>query len=729
MKGIRTSKWLLGILYILAFILLREWLLPVMELSDTNHLSLFLLFILLSFVFSLTKVSWWISAPIKILYVFGAIHYIYLEKVLLSKDSVQVLITNISTNIPILINGNWESITDPFRTVLFFVLLWMTTYLIRYWIEVRKNIFLFYALTVLYIAFIDTFSMYSADGVIFRIMITGLLLLGLLYISKLAERHNTAISAGTFAVIAVPLLFVVVGSGVFANLLPISGPVWADPVPFLKAAVDSSGESRSGSGSGIAKSGYGLDDSVLGGDFTKDNSLVFEAEVERKQYWKIETKNTYTSKGWEQRSTNETQDVFSPGMEMTQSNQSNEDEVSVAELEMSEKYPFLIYPYGMTMVSASDDVLFVRLNATGQYRTKIGESESSLDSYGMQFVEHDFSLKELRDTRMDSIVPSEFPEFLQLPEELPERVKSLAETITEENDSVYDKAKSIERYFSKNGFVYNQSDIATPTKDEDYVDQFLFDTKRGYCDNFSTSMVVMLRSIGIPARWVKGFAPGETGRNADGDRVYQITNNEAHSWVEAYMPGIGWMPFEPTIGFGGPATIDYDIELDLSDPEIPEKKEQEKPEKQEKEKTKDSKEDFSVVDMFGGVGKWFKSNALVLLIVAAVVLFISWKLYAARRKWLPKLLVPAYRSGKQDWDNYSKRYMSLLKQLDRFGMKRKNNETLTTYADKVDAYFGGNLMKQLTNAYEEGLYGDDTMDHDWLHLKEMWEDLINRTSG
>ena len=97
---------------------------------------------------------------------------------------------------------------------------------------------------------------------------------------------------------------------------------------------------------------------------------------------------------------------------------------------------------------------------------------------------------------------------------------------------------------------------------EDYVDQFLFDTKRGYCDNFSTSMVVMLRSIDIPARWVKGFAPGEYRLNDEGERVYQITNNEAHSWVEAYIPGIGWMPFEPTIGFSNLTDIDYDIELD-----------------------------------------------------------------------------------------------------------------------------------------------------------------------
>ena len=75
------------------------------------------------------------------------------------------------------------------------------------------------------------------------------------------------------------------------------------------------------------------------------------------------------------------------------------------------------------------------------------------------------------------------------------------------------------------------------------MDQFLFETKIGYCDNFSTSMVVMLRSLGIPARWVKGFAPGEIVQREDSIPVYEVTNNNAHSWVEAYFPNVGWMHF------------------------------------------------------------------------------------------------------------------------------------------------------------------------------------------
>ena len=178
--------------------------------------------------------------------------------------------------------------------------------------------------------------------------------------------------------------------------------------------------------------------------------------------------------------------------------------------------------------------------------------EGSLDSYEIEFVEYDYSLKALRETEMDSLQVQEsaFSEYLQLPDELPNRVGELAESITASSENVYDKTKAIERYFGRNGFVYDQKNVAVPGAKDDYVDQFLFDTKRGYCDNYSTSMVVMLRTIGIPARWVKGFAPGEVVKNKDGDSVYRVTNKEAHSWVEAYMPGIGWMPLNQQLGLG-----------------------------------------------------------------------------------------------------------------------------------------------------------------------------------
>ena len=722
MNNKKIDKWLLALLYLLAFVLIREWLLPVMELTNTDRLSLFLFFIILSFIFALVKLPWWLSVLLKFTYILAVIHYVFLEKLLFSKESLVALLNDLLSNVSIIFRGDWEEITNPLRTILFFILIWMTTYLIRHWIESRKSIFLFYMMTVLFIAVIDTFSEYSADGAIIRIMVTGLLLLGLLYITRLADKHKAVISLGAFTSIALPLVFAVVISGAFANVLPKQEPIWPDPIPFILNQVQGTGEG--GGGIGVSKVGYDPDDSRLGGPFLQDNTLVMEAMVEKKRYWKIETKNTYTSKGWEQLPSANDFLVYLPGSEMGEESnleEAEDEKQQRAKILMVEKFPFLLYPYGMTKAFADEDVSFLHYEATGQYRTKIGEEQGSLDYYEVDYSARDYSLKSLRETSMESlnldISTEDLWEYLQLPGELPSRVTELAETITASSNNVYDKTKAIERYFGRSGFVYDQKNVAIPKNDEDYVDQFLFETKRGYCDNFSSSMVVMLRSIGIPARWVKGFAPGELSRNADDESIYRVTNNEAHSWVEAYMPGIGWMPFEPTIGFSGPATINYDIELDVSDPAVPEMREQQKEQPERApEKVAKPKKDSKFSDLLTSIGTWLQNNKWRITAILGIVSFIVWRFFVSRRKWLPKVLVPAYRISKGNWNTFDKRYKSLLKQLNRFGIKRTGNTTLSDYAVQVDKYFGGEVMRNLTKAYEKGLYGGDFVNHNWESL-------------
>ncbi|MEK4405075.1 transglutaminase domain-containing protein [Sporosarcina sp. FSL K6-6792] len=728
MTGARIDRQLLLILYILALILLREWLIPVIELTNSDHLTLFLLFVALSFFLALIKAKWWIVVPTKIIFIVVATHYVFFEKVLFTKETLVYVSGDFLSNAPIIMNGDWESITNPFRTVLFFALLWMTTYLIRHWIEVRKSILLFYIMTILFIAFIDTFGGYAAGGAIFRIMVTGLLLLGLLAITRLAEKHNTSVPTGAFLAISVPLLFAVVVSGTLANILPKQDPIWPDPLPYFESFVQGSGEG------GVAKSGYDTNDSTLGGSFVQDSTLVIEAKVANEQYWKIETKNTYTSKGWEQVSVDDSQTSYTPGMEIGEiASQGNVDAAAqqLADLKVSEDFSFIVYPYGMNKVYATKDVVFQYLEGAGKYSTEIEGKEGVLDSYQVEFTEPDYSLKKLRATRMEdfSEVAEDLTQYLQLPEQLPERVEELAKNITENQESVYEKTKAIEKYFGRNGFVYTQQGVAIPKAGDDYVDQFLFDTKQGYCDNFSTSMVVMLRSIDIPARWVKGFAPGEFVLNDEGEKVYQITNNEAHSWVEAYMPGIGWMPYEPTIGFSSLTDIEYDIELNLDDTLTPEVKKPEQPKKEQAEKTVKADRNFKNSEIFKTMGTWIRNNMWIIGVIGLIVIFAGWRIFVSRGKWLPKVLVYVHRTKQEDWLTFTKRYNSLLKQLDRSGLKRATGMTLSDYATSVDNYFGGERMKMLTTAYEKGFYGGNITEHEWVVLREIWEDLINRSSG
>lgn len=145
--------------------------------------------------------------------------------------------------------------------------------------------------------------------------------------------------------------------------------------------------------------------------------------------------------------------------------------------------------------------------------------------------------------------------YLQLPNQTPNSqpqevkamadVKALAQRITDGYSDPYDKAKAIEAYLRSDQFQYNLN-VSTIPAGQDFVYYFLFDSKQGYCTYFSTSMVVMLRSIGIPTREVEGFIGGEP----NGDGTYTVRGTEAHAWPQVYFPGYGWVQFEPTPGPG-----------------------------------------------------------------------------------------------------------------------------------------------------------------------------------
>ena len=134
--------------------------------------------------------------------------------------------------------------------------------------------------------------------------------------------------------------------------------------------------------------------------------------------------------------------------------------------------------------------------------------------------------------------------YLTLPGDVPSRVLALARDLTATSATPYDRALAIESYLRT--IPYNL-DITGPPPGRDVVDYFLFDLKQGYCDYFATSMVVLARAAGLPARLVVGYASGAVQRT-EGAFRYTVTEAEAHSWVEVYLPELGWIEFEPTSG-------------------------------------------------------------------------------------------------------------------------------------------------------------------------------------
>ena len=135
-----------------------------------------------------------------------------------------------------------------------------------------------------------------------------------------------------------------------------------------------------------------------------------------------------------------------------------------------------------------------------------------------------------------------------------DEVRALLDQLTDDGDSPLDVARSIQAYLR--GFTYSldlADEAADGTLPADALARFL-ETKRGYCIQFATAMVMLSRAAGIPARFTVGYLPG----SPDGDdRVVRI--NDAHAWPELWFPQLGWVRFEPTPSSRSGLAPDYSL--------------------------------------------------------------------------------------------------------------------------------------------------------------------------
>jgi transglutaminase-like putative cysteine protease len=155
--------------------------------------------------------------------------------------------------------------------------------------------------------------------------------------------------------------------------------------------------------------------------------------------------------------------------------------------------------------------------------------------------------------------------YLQLPETITPRTLKLAEEITSGLDNPYDITQAITDFLRVN-LKYNDT-VPGPPAGKEPIDWVLFEHKEAFCNYYASAEIVMLRSLGIPARLAVGYAEGERkliGGTEDiptqepggefipqeiepqGD-IYTVRHQDAHAWPEVFFPNIGWVEFEPTV--------------------------------------------------------------------------------------------------------------------------------------------------------------------------------------
>lgn len=721
----RSLHWAsIVVLYALVFLMLYEWLVPISELTGTGHVPLIIVFVLICFMANLVTI-WpaWCNTLLKIGFIGFFIFYVYGH---LMPSEIGPIFNDFVSSFKALFAFDFENVADSMRSFIFLVLLWMTVYLIHHWLTVRYSIFLFFFMTVFFLASIDTFTEYDAKYAIIRVMCIGFFLVGMLFIEKVFLSHHMQPTLGRYVKLMIPLLLMIAGSFLFAYYMPKKQPAVDLPAP-LEALNDVITKQMSPSG----KIGYVEDDSRLGGSFEEDDTPVLDMWAAHNQYLRVDTKYIYTGVGWERKPGDIYVRSFDYGDHIPLSIKAGSaKERDTMMIQMHKKYEFVVQPYGLRKIDQNDDAnnrFYIELD-TEKIRPTIDENRMTLSDYELNYSPPNYKLSELEKTSMKDLktLDDDFNQYLQLPRNLPARIKKLTNEIVKDEKSVYDKATAIESYFSYNGFRYSRTDVGYPNDGQDYVDNFLFNTKVGYCDNFSTAMVVMLRTQGIPARWVKGFAEGDVVEQQDGIVHTAVTNNNAHSWVEAYMPGVGWMQFEPTIGFAGFEQVVDDTKSDTTDTNAEddaqeaEAEEPERPEQEEQVQEDQPQENEAQATTKTETNWWPWLVAGILLAIAMII-------WLTRKKWMPRIVTARYASKSEV--SIEDAYDDLMRVLEMNGLKRQQGETLMQFASRVDKQLGGAHMTHFMSEYERYLYDPQTNSVDWGKLKESWQYLINTVRG
>lgn len=409
-----------------------------------------------------------------------------------------------------------------------------------------------------YLMILHVFTAYDFFAYIVRILGVGILILGLVQVPVEKGWRRALLS----------LLAVGVGSFVFVrlalwgtdNLVPQQQWVESRARGFQRTLqrngffewVDSYN-----AGGGLRQLGYDEDDSELGGPVQQNFDHVLTSYDSEPHYWRISTKGLYTGRGWEDQIPKEEhlslplEEVFAPLL-------TQEQELRTVAVDVADNFGYFPYTYQTVNLTYGEE----EVRSLEDFSLLIPSSEWVWEGEGWGPSEYqltlvadelDFSLLQeaaYTEEELARMIP-----YLQLPDELPQRVIELARTITAGEETMYGKIRAIESYLrNKSGLRYSLREASVLPDGRDYVDFFLFDSQVGYCDNFSTAMVIMSRAIGIPSRWAKGFNMGTQQFDASQNAYYQVTNANAHSWPEVFFPGYGWLPFEPTPAFSQPLT-------------------------------------------------------------------------------------------------------------------------------------------------------------------------------
>jgi transglutaminase-like putative cysteine protease len=272
----------------------------------------------------------------------------------------------------------------------------------------------------------------------------------------------------------------------------------------------------------------------FGDTWFKEDRVDFVVNSPQPLYWRVEVYDTYTSRGWENRATT---DLTLGDGEPWEGDTAPTDGEQI-------NYTVTTGINTDVLLTAGD---FVAADMPVVVRVSDGEPVSVTTPRTLGSGESYTVTSRIAVSSLEALaaVGGDWPEVIsnqyrRLPLGFPDEIGQLAEEITRDATTPYAKVTAIDNYLSR--FPYDE-DIEPPPPNADGVAYFLFTQRSGYCLYYASAMVVMLRSVDVPARLAIGYLPGERG--ADNEE-YTLHNSYYHAWAQAYFAGFGWIDLEAT---------------------------------------------------------------------------------------------------------------------------------------------------------------------------------------
>jgi transglutaminase-like putative cysteine protease/type II secretory pathway pseudopilin PulG len=268
---------------------------------------------------------------------------------------------------------------------------------------------------------------------------------------------------------------------------------------------------------------------------------LFTVRARQGAYWRVIGLDLYNARDQDWELDARDAGATTEGLHGSTTSGSLHQEYKIAELGVANRW----MPAAYRPINVSRDGVLV-VNASDSLVTDTSSLRGLRYSVDSQVVAQGDLLTPAEKAAANRPVPEEVRKYAVLPGDFPRTVKQVAQDVVAIAHATrpYDKARALEDYFvdPKNGFEYSlTADVRGNPQAGDAMQQFLVDTKTGFCVQFAGTYAAMARAVGLPARVAVGFTPGA----AHGD-VWHVTNKEAHAWPEVYLNGAGWVPFEPT---------------------------------------------------------------------------------------------------------------------------------------------------------------------------------------